>query len=167
MRYYPEVKKAIGASEKIFEYLDRKPNIPPEGTLAPRDLDGCIQFKNVTFSYSGKTEENSLVLKVCVWPVCSVCLCFYQSLPSLFSSTRVCLWRWSQAGSRPWWGWTDQGSPPVWSCWRGFTSPSQERSCWTGSHCKATKIATCMTRWGCCCLFVCFLPVCIWVVNNC
>ncbi|XP_018555618.1 LOW QUALITY PROTEIN: antigen peptide transporter 1 [Lates calcarifer] len=63
MRYYPEVKKAIGASEKIFEYLDRKPQIPPDGTLAPENLKGHIQFKNVRFSYSGKTDENSLVLK--------------------------------------------------------------------------------------------------------
>ncbi|XP_022602133.1 antigen peptide transporter 1 isoform X1 [Seriola dumerili] len=63
MRYYPEVKKAIGASEKIFEYLDRKPQVPPDGTLAPENLKGHIQFKNVRFSYSGSTEENNLVLK--------------------------------------------------------------------------------------------------------
>ncbi|XP_061573452.1 antigen peptide transporter 1 [Cololabis saira] len=63
MRYYPEVKKAIGASQKIFEYLDRKPVAPPSGSLAPGDLSGHIEFKNVKFSYSGKTEENSLVLK--------------------------------------------------------------------------------------------------------
>ncbi|XP_070823564.1 antigen peptide transporter 1 [Chaetodon trifascialis] len=63
MRYYPEVKKAIGASEKIFEYLDRKPQVPPEGTLAPENLEGHIQFKKVSFSYSGRTDENNLVLK--------------------------------------------------------------------------------------------------------
>lgn len=62
MHYYPAVRKAIGASEKIFEYLDRKPKIPPEGTLAPRNLKGHIQFKNVTFLYSGSTDEK-LVLK--------------------------------------------------------------------------------------------------------
>ncbi|KAM7382989.1 hypothetical protein PAMP_002679 [Pampus punctatissimus] len=63
MRYYPEVKKAIGASEKIFEYMDRTPQVPPDGTLAPKNLKGHIQFKKVTFSYSGRTEENSLLLK--------------------------------------------------------------------------------------------------------
>lgn len=66
MRHYPEVKKAIGASEKIFEYLDRKPQTPASGTLAPENLKGCVQFKNVRFSYSGTTDENNLVLKVCV-----------------------------------------------------------------------------------------------------
>ncbi|XP_047218022.1 antigen peptide transporter 1 [Girardinichthys multiradiatus] len=63
MRYYPEVKKAIGASQKIFEYLDRKPAIPPPGSLAPENLKGHVQFKNVQFSYSVKTDDNSLVLK--------------------------------------------------------------------------------------------------------
>uniref|UniRef100_A0A671WD35 Transporter 1, ATP-binding cassette, sub-family B (MDR/TAP) n=1 Tax=Sparus aurata TaxID=8175 RepID=A0A671WD35_SPAAU len=63
MHYYPEVKKAIGASEKIFEYLDRKPKVPPAGNLTPRDLEGHIQFKKVTFSYSGRTDEDTLVLK--------------------------------------------------------------------------------------------------------
>ncbi|XP_074508784.1 antigen peptide transporter 1 isoform X1 [Sebastes fasciatus] len=61
MRYYPEVMKAIGASEKIFEYLERKPKVPPNGTLAPKNLKGHIQLKNVSFSYSGKTDN--LVLK--------------------------------------------------------------------------------------------------------
>ncbi|KAM6935088.1 antigen peptide transporter 1 [Lycodopsis pacificus] len=63
MHYYPAVKKAIGASEKIFEYLERKPQIPPDGCLAPVNLEGRIQFKNVAFSYSGTTNESNLVLK--------------------------------------------------------------------------------------------------------
>ncbi|XP_029359953.1 antigen peptide transporter 1 isoform X2 [Echeneis naucrates] len=63
MHYYPAVKKAVGASEKIFEYLDRKPQVPPDGTLAPENLEGHIQFKNVRFSYSGSTDEKNLVLK--------------------------------------------------------------------------------------------------------
>lgn len=74
MRYYPEVKKAVGASEKIFEYLDRKPEVPPEGTLEPENLEGNIQFKNVKFSYSGRTDENNLVLKVCMYVYLQ---CFY------------------------------------------------------------------------------------------
>ncbi|XP_033495536.1 antigen peptide transporter 1 [Epinephelus lanceolatus] len=61
MQYYPAVKKAIGGSEKIFEYLDRKPDIYPEGTLAPEKLKGHIQFKKVTFSYSGNKDENPVL----------------------------------------------------------------------------------------------------------
>ncbi|TWW79997.1 antigen peptide transporter 1 [Takifugu flavidus] len=61
MTSYPKVREAIGASEKSFEYLDRKPDLPPDGHLNPQHLDGCIEFKNVTFSYSGKSDN--LVLK--------------------------------------------------------------------------------------------------------
>lgn len=75
MRYYPEVKKAIGGSEKMFEYLDRKPEVPPDGTLAPENLEGHIVFKKVTFSYSGSTD---LVLKVCMH-VCLLCIYYIYS----------------------------------------------------------------------------------------
>uniref|UniRef100_A0A672G490 Antigen peptide transporter 1-like n=2 Tax=Salarias fasciatus TaxID=181472 RepID=A0A672G490_SALFA len=63
MRCYPEVKKAIGASEKIFEYLDREPQVPPDGSLEPDRLEGHVQFRNVTFCYPGKANENPPVLK--------------------------------------------------------------------------------------------------------
>ncbi|XP_056300185.1 antigen peptide transporter 1 [Pseudoliparis swirei] len=63
MRSYPEVKKAIGSSEKIFEYLERKPKRPPNGSLAPETLEGLIEFKNVTFFYSGTANENTFMLK--------------------------------------------------------------------------------------------------------
>ncbi|KAM9852192.1 antigen peptide transporter 1 isoform 2-T2 [Aulostomus maculatus] len=63
IRFYPDVKKAIGSSEKIFEYVDRKPQIPPAGSLAPANLKGHIQFKNVRFSYSDQIDERNLVLK--------------------------------------------------------------------------------------------------------
>uniref|UniRef100_A0A4W5PFI6 Transporter 1, ATP-binding cassette, sub-family B (MDR/TAP) n=1 Tax=Hucho hucho TaxID=62062 RepID=A0A4W5PFI6_9TELE len=61
MSYYPSVMRAIGGSEKIFEYVDRQPQIPPEGTLAPQNLEGHVQFKNVTFTYP--TREDTPVLK--------------------------------------------------------------------------------------------------------
>lgn len=64
MQHYPSVRKAIGAAEKIFEYIDRKPDMPADGHLEPQELTGHIRFKNVTFSYTGKTDSNSLVLKV-------------------------------------------------------------------------------------------------------
>ncbi|XP_076006530.1 antigen peptide transporter 1 [Genypterus blacodes] len=63
MHYYPGVKKAIGASEKMFEYLDRKPQVPPDGALAPERLQGLIQFRNVTFSYAAKTDKDIVALK--------------------------------------------------------------------------------------------------------
>ncbi|CAL8247681.1 unnamed protein product [Lota lota] len=54
MRCYPDVKKAIGNSEKIFEYLDRKPQGPLVGTRDPEGVEGHVEFKNVSFVYPGK-----------------------------------------------------------------------------------------------------------------
>lgn len=62
MSYYPRVKKAVGASEKIFEYVDRKPDVPPEGSLAPNNLRGHVCFNNITFAYPKRPGEN--ILKV-------------------------------------------------------------------------------------------------------
>lgn len=95
MRYYPEVKKAIGASEKIFEYLDRKPQKPPSGTLEPKVLKGHVQFKNVSFSYSGKSDESGLVLKVRL-VLLEITFFFFNSELSVclfFFYTRMFLWK--------------------------------------------------------------------------
>lgn len=62
MSYYPRVKKAVGASEKIFEYVDRKPDVPPDGSLAPKTLSGHVRFNDVTFAYPTRPDEK--VLKV-------------------------------------------------------------------------------------------------------
>ncbi|XP_023657242.2 antigen peptide transporter 1 isoform X1 [Paramormyrops kingsleyae] len=56
MSYYPHVKKAIGASEKIFEYMDRQPQAPPEGSLAPKTLQGNLEIRNVTFAYPRRPD---------------------------------------------------------------------------------------------------------------
>lgn len=81
MQHYPSVRKAIGAAEKIFEYIDRSPKMPPDGHLEPQELRGHIQFKNVSFSYSGKTDSNSPVLKVCPpWLHCFLCVIFLKTL---------------------------------------------------------------------------------------
>ncbi|XP_077186134.1 uncharacterized protein LOC143833794 [Paroedura picta] len=59
--YYPNVQKALGSSEKIFEYMDRSPQISPSGTLAPPDLRGHVLLQDVWFSYPDR--EDTLVLK--------------------------------------------------------------------------------------------------------
>ncbi|XP_062321369.1 antigen peptide transporter 1 [Osmerus eperlanus] len=63
MSYYPHVKQAIGASEEIFEYMDRKPQVPPEGSLAPKTLKGHVEFKNITFAYLDKEKNDKTTLK--------------------------------------------------------------------------------------------------------
>uniref|UniRef100_A0A671RKM1 Antigen peptide transporter 1 n=1 Tax=Sinocyclocheilus anshuiensis TaxID=1608454 RepID=A0A671RKM1_9TELE len=60
MSYWPHVKKAVGASEKIFEYVDRKPDIPPNGSLAPQTLKGHVEFKKITFAYPKRPDTDVL-----------------------------------------------------------------------------------------------------------
>ncbi|XP_067417085.1 uncharacterized protein [Emydura macquarii macquarii] len=53
---YPSLQKAVGSSEKIFEYMERTPQISPPGTLAPPDLRGHLQVQDVWFSYPGRDD---------------------------------------------------------------------------------------------------------------
>ncbi|XP_032505896.1 antigen peptide transporter 2 isoform X2 [Phocoena sinus] len=47
----------VGAAEKVFCYLDRKPNLPPTGTLAPPTLQGLMEFQNVSFVYPNRPDQ--------------------------------------------------------------------------------------------------------------
>ncbi|ERE88231.1 antigen peptide transporter 1-like protein [Cricetulus griseus] len=48
---YPWMQKAVGSSEKIFEYLDRTPCSPLSGSLAPLNMEGLVEFQDVSFAY--------------------------------------------------------------------------------------------------------------------
>ena len=54
--------QAVGASSKVFEYIDREPHLSSDGRLAPATLDGRVEFKNVSFAYPSRPD--TLVLKV-------------------------------------------------------------------------------------------------------
>ncbi|XP_051009526.1 antigen peptide transporter 1 [Acomys russatus] len=57
---YPWMQKAVGSSEKIFEYLDRSPCSPPSGSLAPLHMEGLVQFQDVSFAYPNHPDERVL-----------------------------------------------------------------------------------------------------------
>lgn len=57
---YPDVRKAVGSSVKVFEYMDRTPQLPPPGNLKPTYLKGHVQFKNITFSYPIRPDAQAL-----------------------------------------------------------------------------------------------------------
>ncbi|KAK9405432.1 antigen peptide transporter 1 [Crotalus adamanteus] len=61
VRSYPSVQKAVGSSEKAFQYMDRTPQIKASGTLAPANLKGHMKLENIWFSYP--SNGNSPVLK--------------------------------------------------------------------------------------------------------
>ncbi|KAJ8683403.1 hypothetical protein QAD02_019195 [Eretmocerus hayati] len=55
--FYSELNKALGASTRLFELIDRKPSIPIEGgKILDRELLGDIVFKNVSFSYPTRSD---------------------------------------------------------------------------------------------------------------
>ncbi|CAD5206734.1 unnamed protein product [Bursaphelenchus okinawaensis] len=53
--------QSVGASRKVFEYIDRKPDIDTSGTYIPEKVVGRIEFKDVQFSYP--TRPNLPILK--------------------------------------------------------------------------------------------------------
>uniref|UniRef100_A0A1I7WTE1 ABC transmembrane type-1 domain-containing protein n=1 Tax=Heterorhabditis bacteriophora TaxID=37862 RepID=A0A1I7WTE1_HETBA len=53
--------QSVGASRKVFEYIDREPAILHYGTSQPVILKGKIEFRNVHFSYP--TRSNLPILK--------------------------------------------------------------------------------------------------------
>lgn len=57
---YTGLMQAAGASEKVFEYINRKPAISDHGSLVPDDIQGHIEFKNVCFSYPSRPNVQVL-----------------------------------------------------------------------------------------------------------
>ncbi|CAJ0594133.1 unnamed protein product [Cylicocyclus nassatus] len=53
--------QSVGASRKVFEYIDRVPTILHYGTAQPATLRGRIEFRNVHFSYP--TRSNLPILR--------------------------------------------------------------------------------------------------------
>ncbi|KAM9330886.1 ABC-type oligopeptide transporter ABCB9 [Gastrophryne carolinensis] len=58
---YGELMQGLGAAEKVLEFIDRKPKMVNVGTLTPEQLEGKVEFKNITFSYP--TRPTAQVLK--------------------------------------------------------------------------------------------------------
>ncbi|CAI9556103.1 unnamed protein product, partial [Staurois parvus] len=58
---YGGLMQGVGAAEKVFEFIDRKPKMVNDGTLAPEHLEGKVEFQNITFSYP--TRSRAQVLK--------------------------------------------------------------------------------------------------------
>ena len=59
--FYSELNKALGASTRLFELIDRQPLIPIQGgKILDKDLSGEVSFKNIRFAYPARKE--SLIL---------------------------------------------------------------------------------------------------------
>ncbi|KAM4020782.1 antigen peptide transporter 2 [Anomaloglossus baeobatrachus] len=51
-----EITHSAGVASRIFQYLDRDPQISTSGSLCPKDLHGEFEFRNVTFSYPSRPD---------------------------------------------------------------------------------------------------------------
>uniref|UniRef100_A0A8C9WDM2 ABC-type oligopeptide transporter ABCB9 n=1 Tax=Scleropages formosus TaxID=113540 RepID=A0A8C9WDM2_SCLFO len=54
---YTGLMQGVGAAEKVFEYIDRKPIHSENGNEAPDTCKGLVEFKNVTFAYPTHPEK--------------------------------------------------------------------------------------------------------------
>ncbi|XP_056274984.1 ATP-binding cassette sub-family B member 9 [Pseudoliparis swirei] len=57
---YTGLMQGVGAAEKVFEYLDRKPKQPAAGTEAPDTCAGVVEFQDVTFAYPTRPDVDIL-----------------------------------------------------------------------------------------------------------
>ncbi|XP_036371981.1 antigen peptide transporter 2a [Megalops cyprinoides] len=57
---YGDMLNSVGAAAKVFEYLDRKPEVSVEGSLQPEKLRGHVCFRDVTFSYPTRPDRPAL-----------------------------------------------------------------------------------------------------------
>ncbi|XP_072520973.1 ABC-type oligopeptide transporter ABCB9 [Salminus brasiliensis] len=57
---YTGLMQGVGAAEKVFEYIDRKPKHAHDGQEAPDSFRGLVEFKNVTFAYPTRPEAHIL-----------------------------------------------------------------------------------------------------------
>ncbi|XP_053719118.1 antigen peptide transporter 2-like isoform X1 [Synchiropus splendidus] len=57
---YGDTLNSVAAARKVFELLDREPQISMEGTLAPEQLTGHVSFRNLNFSYPACPDKRVL-----------------------------------------------------------------------------------------------------------
>lgn len=134
---YTGLMQGVGAAEKVFEYLDRKPKHPAEGMEAPDTCTGLVEFKDVTFAYPTRPESDVLQVAAAAPSGCpSSGLCFQLLLNSpAVLVCRACLSPCGPARSPLWWDRRAAGRAPAWVCWRTSTSRSTGWCCWTESRC--------------------------------
>jgi len=57
---YAGLMTASGASIKLFEYIDRIPKLVNNGIEKPMPFQGRIEFKNVSFSFPNRKDNQVL-----------------------------------------------------------------------------------------------------------
>uniref|UniRef100_A0A4W6F3R4 Transporter associated with antigen processing, subunit type a n=1 Tax=Lates calcarifer TaxID=8187 RepID=A0A4W6F3R4_LATCA len=58
---FGDMLNSVGAAGKVFEYLDRKPQVDTDGKLKPDQLTGHVHFHSLNFAYP--SNPNKMVLQ--------------------------------------------------------------------------------------------------------
>lgn len=64
---FSDLAGALGAGDKVFELINRKPQQVPKGNAKPEIFDGTIEFKDVKFKYPARPDTqilNGVSLKI-------------------------------------------------------------------------------------------------------
>ncbi|EDV22201.1 uncharacterized protein TRIADDRAFT_29232 [Trichoplax adhaerens] len=57
---YGDFMQAVGASVRMFELMDRDPELKLEGGLKPQKFQGVLEFKEVSFKYPARSDTEVL-----------------------------------------------------------------------------------------------------------
>lgn len=58
---------SVGAAGKVFEYLDRKPQVSTDGKLKPDQLTGNVSFCRLSFAYPACPDKTVLQVSLSVF----------------------------------------------------------------------------------------------------
>jgi len=58
--FFQEFMKALGSSQRVFEFLDRVPALQQASGERPTEVRGEIEFRNVSFSYPTHSQQSVL-----------------------------------------------------------------------------------------------------------
>lgn len=58
------ILNSVSAAGKVFEYLDRTPQVSTGGTLKPDVLKGHVAFRHVNFAYPSCPEKKVLRVRL-------------------------------------------------------------------------------------------------------
>lgn len=61
---FGQVVRGVAAGSRVFEYMELHPSVPlVGGTKVPvSEIEGRVEFKNITFSYPGRPEQVCLAV---------------------------------------------------------------------------------------------------------
>lgn len=60
---FGDMLNSVGAAGKVFEYLDRKPQVSTEGQLKPDQLTGHVSFRRLNFAYPAHPKKTVLQVR--------------------------------------------------------------------------------------------------------